>query len=215
VNLTLQRRNLPRALETIQFLAANGIRNIEVGFYKPLPYTDPSLALSDDEVRGFLDRLGDLRVLRAAEETRILFDFDVSVPAPLEAFLASRWFEPAAVCEDVNGELFVDHRLNDKVVLQVRFAPYPTGVWRSVRITPEGGYLAAEDTIDTTQYSRSWLGNVRDTAFDVGKLHERARRSQRFHDLLRDYERSVLPRLVSAVRNNSVTFPGFPKVHAA
>lgn len=215
INLTLQRRNLPRALETIRFFAAHGIRNIEVGFYKALPYTDQTLALSDDEVRGFLDRLGDLRALRSIEETRVLFDFDVSVPAPLEAFLASRWFDPAAVCEDVNGELFVDHRLNEKVVLQVRFAPYPTGVWRSVRITPEGGYLAAEDTIDTAKYSQRWLGNVRDTAFDVAKLHERALRSQRFHDLLRDYERSVLPRLVSAVRTHSEIFSGSAEVHAA
>ena len=62
-----------------------------------------------------------------------------------------------------------------------------------MRITPDGHYLAAEDTIDTTGYAVHAVGNVRDADLDFARLHASARRSARLHELTRAFYVDVLP----------------------
>lgn len=203
VNLTIQKQNHERIVDAVRMLSEHGVQNVEIGFYKPLSYTDERLALSSEEIDAVFERILAVETLRPDRPLRLLFDFDISVLEPLEAFLRSRWFSLDDVSEDANGELFVEHRLQNGVLLEMRFAPYPVGISRSVRITPEGNYLAAEDTIDTTLYEARSLGNVRDFDFDFEKLHTHARRSVRFHELLRNFYDRILPRLVDVVASRT------------
>ena len=198
VNMTLQKRNAGTVTGAVAFLHRLGVRNVEIGFYRPLPYTDGALALSASDVTEVFDRLGELETIPDGRRLRVLMDLDVVTPAPLAAFLRSWWFSFDAIRVDENSEPFVVHRLRNGATLEIRFAPYPVGIGRSVRITPDGHYLAAEDTIDTTGYATHSLGNVRDADYDFARLHASARRSARLHQLCHVFFAGVLPDLVAA-----------------
>ena len=198
VNLTLQKRNAGAVVDAVAFLHRLGVPNVELGFYRPLPYTDRALALSAADVAGVFDRLSELEAIPDGRRLRVLLDLDVATPAPLAAFLASPWFSFDAIRVDGNLEPFVEHRLRNGATIEMRFAPYPVGISRSVRITPEGHYLAAEDTIDTTGYAAHSLGNVRDADYDFARLHASARQSPRLHQLCRTFFAGVLPNLMAA-----------------
>ncbi len=203
VNLTVQKQNFERLTDAVRFLSGHGVQNVVLGFYMPLPYTDPGLALTQTEFDSVFERLAEMEDLALDRPLRILFDFDILILEPFKAFLRSNWFSLNEIQEDANGELFVEHRLKNGVVLEMRFAPWPAGISKSARITPEGNYLAAEDTVDTTQYAARSLGNVRDFDFDFEKLHAHARGSVRFRELLRDFYSRVLPELVSLVSSRA------------
>ncbi len=207
VNLTLQKRNAGAAVDAVAFLHRLGVPNVELGFYRPLPYTDGALALSPADVAGVFDQLGAVESIPDGRGLRVLMDLDVATPGPLAAFLGSRWFSFDAIRVDGNLEPFVEHRLRNGATLEVRFAPYPVGISRSVRITPEGHYLAAEDTLDTTGYAAHSLGNVRDADYDFVRLHAAARRSARLHQLCRTFHADVLPGLMAAARRSAGPIP--------
>jgi len=206
VNLTLQKQNYRRLVKAVEFLEQCGVQNISCGFYRPLPYTDSRLALTDDDVEFVLETLSDLESIALQHPLTVLLDLDVINLQPLKAFLGSRWFNFEDIRQDRNGECFVEHWLGNGVRLEARLAPYPTGVWRSVRITPEGNYLAAEDTINTLHYRERAIGNVRDFEYDFPRLHRHALDSQRFREILLDYYQSDLPVLIAACREGSVAY---------
>ena len=198
-NLTLQQRNAGAVASAVAYLHRLGVRNVELGFYRPLSYTDGALALPAAGVADVFERLGELETIPDGRRLRVLMDLDVAHAAPLAAFLGSRWFSFDAIRVDDNHEPFVEHRLENGATLEIRFAPYPVGISRSMRITPEGHYLAAEDTLDTTGYAARSLGNVRDARYDFARLHAAARRSARLRQLCRAFFARVLPMLVAAV----------------
>jgi hypothetical protein len=192
-------------VKVVEFLEQCGVRNISCGFYRPLPYTDSRLALADDDVDFVLETLSDLESIALHHPLTVLLDLDVINLQPLKAFLRSRWFNFEDISQDRNGECFVEHRLRNGVRLEARLAPYPTGVWRSVRITPEGNYLAAEDTINTVYYRDRNIANVRDYDYDFPRLHRHALDSQRFRDILETYYETDLPYLIQAAQERTVS----------
>jgi len=202
VNLTLQKHNVRRIREILSGFSANGIANVEIGFYIPTPYTDRTLSLSTEDLRGFFANLDELRELRFDNPLRIHMDLDTLTLNPLLVFLRSRWFSPGSVVEDGKGELLVIHSFGNGLSLEIRLAPFPVGIWRSTRITPEGSYLAAEDTLDTRFYESRSLGNIRDHSFDLVKLHACAQKSTRLRDMANEYYKSVLPLLRAAFDGN-------------
>lgn len=210
VDVTLQRDNVRRVIDTVAFLHRLEVSNVELGFYRPLPYTDGALALSLSDVAGVFDRLDELETIPDARHLKVLMDLDMVNPAPLAAFLGSRWFSFDGVRVDANLEPFVVHRLRNGVTLEIRFAPYPVGISRSVRITAEGHYLAAEDTLDTTGYGQHSLGTVRGADYDVARLHASARRSPRLHQLCHAFFIDVLPDLVAAATRQTARRPTEP-----
>jgi len=203
VTLTVQKQNVDRLREAVQFLNQRGLQNIVCGFYLPLSYTTPHLALSDSDVDKVLDQLSDLGDVPLEGPLNILFDLDITNLQSLKAFLRSKWFSLEDVQQDSNGEYFIEHWLNNNLRLEFRFAPFPTGIWKSMRITPEGNYLAAEDTIDTTKYAERAIGNVRDFNYDFSALHAHALASDRFREIVQEYYDEVLPELQAAFCRNS------------
>lgn len=206
VNLTLQKQNFRRLVEAVEFLERCGVQNISCGFYRPLPYTDGSLALTDDDADYVLETLGDLEYISLQHPLTVLLDLDIINLQPLKAFLRSRWFNFEDIRQDRNGECYIEHSLGNGLRLEMRLAPYPTGVWRSVRITPEGNYLAAEDTINTMHYRERAIRNVRDFDYDFPRLHRYALDSRRFREILVDYYESDLPDLIAACREGYAAY---------
>lgn len=198
INLTLQKQNWRGYVETIDFLRGRGVKNISCGFYRPLPYTARDLTLDDTEVEAVFKAVAGVGRLDAASELNVFFDLDVTNLQPLKAFLRSPWFSLDLLEDDDDGEHFIEYNFENGARVRFRFSPYPTGVWRSLRITAEGNYLAAEDTVDTTHYAERAIGNVRDFGYDLSALHRHALNSPRFDELLTDFCSATLPELVAA-----------------
>jgi MoaA/NifB/PqqE/SkfB family radical SAM enzyme len=198
VNLTLQKRNWRRYVGAIDFLRGRGVKNVSCGFYRPLPYTSRDLALDDAEVAAVFEAVSEIGRLDAAGDFNVFFDLDVTNLQPLKAFLRSSWFSLDRLEDDDDGEHFIEHDFENGTRVRFRFSPYPTGGWRSLRITAEGNYLAAEDTLDTTHYAERAIGNVRDFGYDLAALHRHALDSPRFDELLESFCSDTLPELVAA-----------------
>lgn len=198
VNVTLQKRNIRRYVDLLTMLAGAGVRNVELGFYLPQPYTAPELALDAEDLRYFFDSLGTLAELRLDAPLRVMMDLDVLTLQAFRAYLASPWFAPERIAQDGKGEIFVETSFANGAELEVRLAPYPTGIWRSVRVAADGTYLGAEDTINTRLYAERSLGNVRDFGYDLARLHAHALASGRLEKNLREYFAEILPVLVTA-----------------
>lgn len=201
VTLTIQKQNFRRVKDAVAFLHGLGVKNVAIGFYLPLSYTSERLALTDEDVDYVFDQLSNLDEIRLNDRLNVCLDLDIINLQPLKAFLRSKWFALEQVQES-NGEHFVERELSNGVRLSIRFAPYPTGVWRSMRITAEGNYLAAEDTIDTTRYAERTIGNVREFGYDFPSLQKHALASRRFQEILSQYYEQTLPALVQTCANN-------------
>ena len=198
VNMTLNRRNSPRLVDAVAAFHHLGVQTVGCGFYHPLPYTDPDLALSDANHDAIFETLHDLELIPTHGPLTVLLEVDVqSVPAML-AFMRSDWFLSEELSVDERGSFYVERTLSNGVRVQVRFAPLPLIIYKSVRISFEGNYIAAEDTVDAKRYAERSLGNVRNFDFDLTRLHRSALRSPRVAVLLRRYFDTILPRLQEA-----------------
>jgi len=206
--LTVQRANFQKMREAISEITALGIQTIGCGFYQRVPYSDESLALADAELDQFFQSLGDLADVELNRPTTLLFDLHTATVEASLAFMRSRWFAPDQFLADDRGEVFNEYRLPNGLRLQFSFAPYPMAVFKSARITPEGNYLAAEDTLDTRFYRVRTLGNVRDFDYDLGRLHEHASQQPRVKRIFLDYSEHVLPKFQEAFAiHNMVSEP--------
>jgi len=195
VSQTFQRRNFQNFVKTVAMLDQFGVENIGCGFYRPLAYTDQSLTLSAPEIDEVFSGLSKLESIELDSPKVILFELDTVQMTALSAFFRSRWFDANAIISDENGNLYLEHELKNGLKLQFRFSLTPSLVFDSSRITPEGNYLAADDTIDTSKYARYSLGNVRDYGFDFPALHRAGARSGRLVEILDNYLEFTLPLL--------------------
>ena len=196
--LTVQRENFQSMRAAVTEITGLGIQTIGCGFYQKVPYSDESLALSDAEFDQFFQSLGDLADIQLHQPTTLLFDIYSTSLGVCLAFMRSRWFAPDRFLTDERGEVFNEHLLPNGLRLQFSFIPYPMTIFKSARITPEGNYLAAEDTLDTRFYPDRTLGNVRDFDFDLDRLHEHARNHPRVSRIFADHSENILPQIQEA-----------------
>ena len=195
---TLLTENFRQVPEVAQGLHRLGFQNIGFGFYRPQTYTDSSLIIDREDSVSVFDGLDELAHIQIEQPLTVLFDMDCHMLDQLIPFLNSKWFDPANLKVDRMGDVFVSHQLNNGVALKFRFSPYPTGIWRSARLNPDGNFLAAEDTVNAKLYNQRSLGNIRDFDYDIEALNEHASKSERVQQILEDYESRILPMLVSA-----------------
>jgi hypothetical protein len=200
---TVQRLNFRQVPETIAELARLGLRRFGLQFYIPTPVTPRDLALSPWEVAeffmGVMPRLADMPL---PDGVRVHLDVDAVFHAETIAFLQrAGYLNLRRLRVDTEGHLYHKFRLGAAECL-VEVAPIPVGFWRTVRLTAEGLYLGAEDSVDTTRYAERAIGDVRTTPFR--ELFRRGLESERFRQLLREYYETRLPILQEAVRSSEV-----------
>lgn len=204
VSLTVQKQNFTRLTEAVDFLHQHNVQNISCGIYRPLSYTAQNLALEEKDIDLVIDHLSELESISLQHPLSVLFEFDIINLQSLKAFLRSKWFSLDSIQQDINGEYYIAQVLKNGIRLEFRFATFPTGIWRSVRITPEGNYLASEDTIDTTLYAERVIGNVRDFDYNFTALQAHALASERFREIVTEYYNDILPDLIAACRRHHV-----------
>lgn len=198
-NLTLQKTNLPTLERAFRKFSALGFSIIGVGFYQPQPYTDPSLTLESEDYERFFS---DLRVMAQVPFERpltLLMELDLTNFRAQQAYLRSGWFNPSAVFEDSRGDLVQELRFSNGLTLQFRLDFWPSLISRSARLTPEGLYLTAEDTLNTRLYPIAALGSVRNYGGDILALHEAACHHPRLQAVWDNYVRREWPLVRTAL----------------
>ena len=204
VSHTLQKMNFLHVRDTVRTLDRLGVQSIGIGFYRMMSYTDPALRLTSEDLDLIFSRLHELEALPLEFPKTILLDLDITNMPALVAFMRSDWFQPDRLFCDAKDNFYVEYQLSNGIILQFRFTPFPSLVHQSARITPEGNYLASEDTVDTTLYRDKRIANVRDFACDFVAMHRYARESPRVNELLDDYLCNILPVIVE-VYNDKVS----------
>jgi MoaA/NifB/PqqE/SkfB family radical SAM enzyme len=195
VTLTVQKVNRHKLLDAITHFQRLGVQNVSLGFFRPLPYTMNSLSLSEEEMLAVLEDLRKVASADVLNQMRIMVDVDLTNMTSVNAFMRASWVHLDRIQEDARGELYLEEKYDNGVTLQLRFMLFPAGIWRSVRVTPVGDYLGAEDTMNTLEYSKLKVGNVRDFNFDFLELHRLALKSTRFDTIIREYCNGILPML--------------------
>ncbi len=194
-NLTLQRQNLPALDRAFRKLSGLGFSTIGVGFYQPQPYTDPKLTLAAQDFERFFSTLQTFAADPLDRPLTLLMELDLTNFQAQQAFLRSGWFDPAAVFEDSRRDLIQELRFPNGLTCQFRLDFWPSLISRSARLTAEGLYLAAEDTLNTRLYPLASLGSIREFSGDILALHQTACHHPRLQAVWANYVRRERPRL--------------------
>lgn len=195
VNMTLQKRNFRSLTSAVEQFRRLGVRTVGCGFYSPLPYTDPAMRLDDADYAEFFGGLARLADIALDRPLTVLVEVDTLCLSAMLSFMRSEWFDSEHIRVDERGDFYCENILGNGLRLQVRISPFPQLIFRSGRITAEGNYLTAEDTVDTRLYAERSLGNVRDFGCDVAAMQPTAERSPRINALFAEYFRRTLPLL--------------------
>lgn len=195
VNMTLQKRNFLSLIPAVEQFHRFGVRTVGCGFYSPLPYTDPSMRMNDADFTEVFRSLGRLDDIFLTHPLTVLVEVDTLCLSAMTSFLRSAWFNPERIRVDERGDFYCESLLKNGLRLQIRFSPFPQLLFRSARVTVEGEYLTAEDTVNTRLYAKHSLGNVRDFGCDLVAMQPVAAQSPRVAALFGEYFGKTLPLL--------------------
>jgi MoaA/NifB/PqqE/SkfB family radical SAM enzyme len=187
ITCTLQRRNAASIVEIAHFFDDIGVQNIGFGFYHPLPYTDGTLKLQRDDLDSIFENLSRLEFAGLDHLRCVNLDVGMIEPSLFDSFLRSRWFDLDRISADKSGEVFIGHTLPNGLKLNFRFAPFPTSVHLSARITPEGNYLAPADTLNAKLYASRVLTTARENDCDFSRMHAMALASPRLGQVIDEH----------------------------
>lgn len=199
--LTLQRLNYRHAESTARYFIRQGVGNLFLSFYQAQQCSDKMLSLRQNDIEEVFDGLSWVgRLDTGRQPLDVYVDLGFAAPAVLQTFLASRWFDPEKLETDDTGIYFVRHQWRNGATLHFRFSLFPLSFWHTARVTPEGLYLGAEDTMDTSRYEAVAVANVRDFEGDFPRLQKHALGSRRFRAVMDEFWETAMPGLVRGLR---------------
>jgi len=177
---TILQNNLQTLPEFVCFMHKHfGIAKFSIGLYKEKVYTEAGLKLSQDDVRNLFDStIHKLEKLKLHSSVEIIMEMDHTQNEFIPILLESGWVQKSNLLSSTS------HHLSDRLKLTFNVAHIPVGLWRSVRVTPEGYWLAAEDLMEVKKYNELAVANLRDFDFNSDKLYESGLQSQRFRELM-------------------------------
>jgi sulfatase maturation enzyme AslB (radical SAM superfamily) len=187
VTCTLQKQNASSIVKIARFFDAIGVQNLGFGFYHPLPYTDGTLQLQRGDLDSIFESLSSLEFAGFDQLRCVNLDVGMIEPSLFDSFLRSDWFDLDRISADKSGEVFIGHILPNGLKLNFRFAPFPTSVYLSARITPEGNYLAPADTLNAKLYGSRVLCTARESGFDFSRMHAQGLASPRLRQLIDEH----------------------------
>lgn len=158
-------RAIPRFVEFC--VASFGLRRFSLGFYRPLAYTRSDLALTESDRLAFVITV--LRRLAQAEfagPVEVVIEFGTEFLDQLQRLEDAGWVNSAAPISSTA------HLFDNGLTLRINVCRVPVGLWRAVRVTPEGYWLAAEDLIEAREYAGRAATRLRDHAFDSRLAYE-------------------------------------------
>ena len=195
---TLNRNNIDSFLNMIRYYNNHfDIRRFAFGFYIPGNNVNDDLSVLPDQIEKLVNRdLYKLAELSINEPVEILFDLYPNHSDSLQSFNDSGWAPSnggieSSIYDFPNG-----------VSMKIHTTKVAVGLRYSVRITPEGYWLAAEDAIRMNEYKKLAVANIRDFQYDATELYETGLNSARFYKLCREHKSKLQKTPVLKERRN-------------
>jgi hypothetical protein len=154
-----------------------GLDQFSIGIYRPLSYTDQHFSLKADREEQIVRAINELSEVALASPIRVQVECEFG--DKLQALLA-------ASSLGLEGWPLAEHTrtFDNGLTLVVRAMRTPVGLWRAVRVTAEGLWLAAEDLVESKRYAAMAVASLRDYEFDAVQLHAAGIRHPRFQELV-------------------------------
>lgn len=200
VTMTLQKRNVHRIDKAIMAFASMGVRSISIAPYTAMPYTDPTLSLSDRDYQHFFAGLKALESLELPHELLLQVDACAACPEMLLHFITSGWFDLEDMVSGGTGSLYLNRSLSNGLVISFRFQPWHLSFGHHVRIAADGAVICSADVYRPREYAQNQLANVRDFDFDFASASNAASSNPRLAGLDAKYEMEIAPGVRSAYR---------------
>ncbi|NLP09016.1 radical SAM protein [bacterium] len=177
---TLNGTTIFRLAEIISYYRQEyGFRRFSVGFYVPMVHTDLDLAISKEAFQSFAEKtLPALERVKGLSDCEIIFELDQNQKHLIHSLEVTGYLK---VGRPLTSEDFL---LDNGLTLTFNIARIPVGLWRSVRVSRSGGWVAAEDMLRVNEYSRLATAWVRECGYDADKLYQAGLASARFQELL-------------------------------
>lgn len=158
-----------------------GITRFSVGFFKALGNTSMKVSLSEVTMREFVERIFPRIIdLRVSKKILVRVDLDLSQPYLVKLLLEEGFVNP--------NELVTIRRFSGRDVEVTLFVSFiPMGLWKAVRVTPDGYWLATEDILKGSEYDKYAVANVVDFNFDIGSIYQYGVKSERLKKLFKEY----------------------------
>ncbi len=176
---TVMSHNLESLPEFIRFIHSHfGVTRFSIGLYKETTYTDNRLKLDQESISSLFQKtfhqLGQLQLNKPVE---IILEMDYTQTEFLPHLIRSGWVDSARPFSSIS------HRYDNDLRLTVNSANIPVGLWRAVRVTPEGFWLAAEDLMEVKRYNEVETARLRSFHFDSEAIYKAGLQSDRFRQL--------------------------------
>jgi MoaA/NifB/PqqE/SkfB family radical SAM enzyme len=184
---TLNRKNLFQLQDIIQFYNDRfALDRFSFGFFVPNEDTDPELVLSSEHYHRFIDsvlpKIQEIAVRDTGEPVRVIFELDTN-----QKFLIDLLEQHGYIR---HGQPLVSEKImyDSGIELSFNIARIPVGLWRSVRISPEGHWIAAEDLLRVEEYDQLAVTTLRENDFDAKRLYHMGLDSRRYFELMHGSE---------------------------
>ncbi|MBN2001559.1 hypothetical protein JW935_28720, partial [candidate division KSB1 bacterium] len=186
---TLHKGNMDDLPKWISFYNEKfNITRFSIGFYANLPYTDQTIKLTKADYQRFTHYiLADLERINLKSPVKMIIELDANQQLLIDQLENFGALQP--------GKAFARDTLQLKNGLTLHFhiARKPVGLWKSVRVSPEGYWIAAEDLLRVREYPRLATANVRECDYNAKILYITGLDSRRFYTLYKQSESMMVP----------------------
>lgn len=192
VSHTLLSENVQDLSATLHHLGTLGVQRVACGLFEDVEWADRALDYPGQMQDTFFERLHELTSESWESPMTVFFEIGARSPEWMAAFLRSPWFDFERVFADDSETLWIEHRFSNGLRIQFKLLPFPSGIWHSVRVTPEGHYLAADDIFHADSYRSVAVANIRDHGCDLARTQQAALSHPRLPEIARSF-RPALP----------------------
>jgi sulfatase maturation enzyme AslB (radical SAM superfamily) len=150
-----------------------GINHYSIGLYKHRSSAPDLFSVGDGEVSRFVN---DLSKIEVNSTTEVVLGYKAENPD----YYSAMFNLPNSLSETVTKK---EIDLGNLVRLNIQRNNRNIGLWRAVRVSSEGDWLAAEDLFDHLSYKQNAVTNLRDVGYDSRKAYEIGLQSPRARSL--------------------------------
>lgn len=149
------------------------ISNYSIGLYKSRSSAPDFFSVGAKEVSRLFD---DLNKIQTKSPINVVFSYASDNPDI---------YSPLFSIPDSNGETITtkDIDLDNGIKLKIQRNNRKMGLWRAIRVSSEGDWLAAEDLFDHQHYKQNAVTNLRGVNYDTRKAYEIGLQSPRAKSL--------------------------------
>ena len=169
---------LPRFVEMMH--QTYGLERFSLGTYQQLEYTDQTLALGP-RLCGLVEAINGLAQIPGCEGVEVVVEIGPRQRAEAGVMAQFGWVPSR---HPFSSDVIA---LPNGVQLRVNFGAVPTGIWRAVRVSTGGHWVAAEDLFEPALYSINAVASLRQLGFAADLAYEQGLTHVRFHQLIDDF----------------------------